>query len=202
MNNKKNEPEFVVTDRRRFTSEGEVSRQETAEKEPVQPQAPAPPADAAPSTANTQTARTAPGAEAPQYQPPTERERKAQADAFQATTSRLDKELEGALGGRAQDFQMTFERFVASLYMSALFQLGLMREQDSTTPPQVDLVGARQTIDTIAILADKTKGNLSAQEENLVQNCLYELRMAYVEVTNALTRGPQPGAEGGAGGRK
>jgi hypothetical protein len=108
--------------------------------------------------------------------------------------------MESALGSRAQDLQMTFERFVASLYMSALMQLGLMREQ-SGPQPQVDLVGARQTIDTLTILADKTRGNLTPQEETLMQNCLYELRMAYVEVTNALTRAPQPGA-GGPGGRK
>ncbi len=41
------------------------------------------------------------------------------------------------------------------------------------------------------MLADKTKGNLTAAEENFLRNCLYELRMAYVEVTNALTRPPQ-----------
>jgi hypothetical protein len=84
---------------------------------------------------------------------------------------------------------MTFERFMASLYMTAMLQLGLMREQNA--PPAVDLIGARQTIDTISLLGEKTKGNLTSTEENFVQNCLYELRMAYVEVTNAINRPPQ-----------
>ena len=81
--------------------------------------------------------------------------------------------------------------------MSTLVQLGLVHEQGAQV--QVDLIGARQSIDTIGMIAEKTKGNLTPAEENLLQNCLYELRMAYVDVTNMLTRGPQPGA-GGPGG--
>ena len=67
--------------------------------------------------------------------------------------------------------------------MTAMMQLGLMHEQGMQ--PQVDIIGARQTIDTMSLLAEKTKGNLTAKEENFLQNALYELRMAYVEVTNA-----------------
>jgi hypothetical protein len=57
------------------------------------------------------------------------------------------------------------------------------------------LIGARQTIDTLSLLSEKTKGNLTLSEENFLQNCLYELRMAYVEVTNALARGPETPAK-------
>ena len=85
--------------------------------------------------------------------------------------------------------EMTFERFMASLYMSAMLQLGLMHEERGQ--PRIDLLGARQTIDTLTLLAEKTKGNLTPVEENFLQNCLYELRVAYVEVTNALARPPQ-----------
>ena len=92
---------------------------------------------------------------------------------------------------------MTFERFLASLYMSAMMQLGLMHEEGGQ--PRVDLIGARQTIDTISLLAEKTKGNLTPTEQNFLQSVLYELRMAYVEVTNALARPPQAtGTEGGS----
>jgi hypothetical protein len=84
---------------------------------------------------------------------------------------------------------MTFEKFFASLYMTALMQLGPVHEQGMQ--PHADIMGARQTIDTISLLKEKTKGNLTQAEELLIQNCLYELRMAYVEVTNALTRPPQ-----------
>jgi len=55
----------------------------------------------------------------------------------------------------------------------------------------LDLIGARQTIDSLALLSEKTKGNLTAKEGDFLQNALYELRMAYVEVTNAIAKGPQ-----------
>jgi hypothetical protein len=207
---KEREPEFTVTDRRRFTSEGEAAterpeeRQETPEDRPQPaaqtPSVPSPSASAQAPAGTPAGGVSEEGEAAPDYEAPSAEERRAQEEAFRASTQQLDKQMETALGGRAQDLQMSFERFVASIYMSALMQLGLMREQ-SGPPPQVDLVGARQTIDTLSILAEKTKGNLTLQEENLLQNCLYELRMAYVEVTNAITRAPQPGA-GGLGGRK
>ncbi len=222
---KEREPEFVVTDRRRFTSEGEAATERPQEREeereeartetppataqapsaaPAEPTAPSSPSSPfvpqQPDAGATQEGGPEQGEAAPEYEAPSTEERKAQEDAFRASTQKLDKQMETALGGRAQDLQMSFERFVASIYMSALMQLGLMREQ-SGPPPQVDLMGARQTIDTLSILAEKTKGNLTLQEDNLLQNCLYELRMAYVEVTNAITRPPQPGA-GGLGGRK
>jgi len=61
--------------------------------------------------------------------------------------------------------------------------------------PAVDIIGARQTIDTLSLLAEKTKGNLTSAEQNFLQNSLYEVRMAYVEVTNALARPPKAPAK-------
>jgi hypothetical protein len=102
-------------------------------------------------------------------------------------------------GHSAKDFEITFERFMASLYMTAMVQLGLMRQQGEQ--PRIDLIGARQSIDTLSLIGEKTKGNLTSTEENFLQNSLYELRMAYVEVTNALARPPQPGPATGTTGR-
>ena len=75
-----------------------------------------------------------------------------------------------------------------------MLQLGLMREEGGE--PRIDLIGARQTIDTLSLISEKTKDNLTAAEETFLQNCLYELRMAYVEVTNALARPPQAPLKG------
>jgi hypothetical protein len=100
----------------------------------------------------------------------------------------MDRQVEAA-GQSAKDLEITFERFLASLYMTGMLQLGLMRQQGE--PPQLDLIGARQTIDSLALLAEKTKGNLTSVEQNFLQNALYEVRMAYVEVTNAIAKGPQ-----------
>ena len=73
---------------------------------------------------------------------------------------------------------------MASLYMSAMLQLGLMHEQGGQ--PRIDLIGARQTIDTLALLRKKPRAISPPPKKHFLQNCLYELRMAYVEVTNAL----------------
>ena len=130
--------------------------------------------------------------------PPSNAEQEAQAAAYKESSKDLDKQVELS-GHSAKDFEITFERFLASLYMTAMLQLGLMRQQGGQ--PQVDIIGARQTIDTLSLLAEKTKGNLTATEQNFLQNSLYELRMAYVEVTNALARPPQPGPATGTSGR-
>ncbi len=190
MPDKEKQPEFVVTDRRKFTAEGDV-RSEVTEAQPKEEPAkaaeiPAPPAKPA-EPAQTPLAKDMPP-------PPTAAEQAANKQAYQDSTANIDSRLRQELGGRtAQDFQITFERFIASLYMSALMQLGLLREEGGR--PQVDIIGARQTIDTIELLVEKTKGNLTPAEDHFAQNTLYELRMAYVEVTNALTCPPQPTKE-------
>ena len=204
---KKND--FVVSDRRKFTIEGDL-RPETHEESdssgtpPESSRAPhlsqsadlgtTNPADFSRSPQPPQSADL--GAPNPDDQPPTPTasEQSEQAAAYKSQTAdidaRIQKELDQRSPGRkASDFEMTFDKFVASLYMTALMQLGLVQEQGMQARP--DIMAARQTIDTISILAEKTKGNLSATEETLMQNVLYELRMAYIEVTNALTRAPQ-----------
>jgi hypothetical protein len=75
--------------------------------------------------------------------------------------------------------------------MTTLMQLGLAAPQGEK--PVLDLIGARQTIDILGILSDRTKGNLSPTEESTLRNVLYELRMAYLEVTNLLANPPKDG---------
>jgi len=187
MSEKKQES-FTVTDRRLFTSEGEI-RQEVSPEE-ISSAAPAPqPAPAA------QPDLASPPHEADAPPAPTAAEQKEQADAYRKSAKDLDTRVELS-GHSSKELEMTFERFMASLYMSAMLQLGLMHEQGGQ--PRVDLIGARQTIDTLSLLSEKTKGNLTNAEENFLQNCLYELRMAYVEVTNALARPPQTPASSAA----
>lgn len=198
MADKKNESSFTVTDRRLFTSDGEL-RSDVAEEV----EAPKPAAVEAPKQTSSEAGSAAAG-ESPADSvrdmppPPTTAEQQAQADAYRQSSRDLDKEVELS-GHSAKDFEITFERFMASLYMTAMMQLGLMRQQGEQ--PRVDIIGARQTIDTLSLIAEKTKGNLTAVEQNFLQNSLYELRMAYVEVTNALARPPQPGPATGTTGR-
>jgi hypothetical protein len=198
---------FKVTDRRLFTEDGELRKDVEATEEVEAPRpTPVPPAAAAPPFAAAKPAVVPPPAEAAGDQagdrdvppPPTADEQRAQADAYQKSSKELDSRVELS-GHSAKEFEMTFERFLASLYMTAMMQMGMMHEQGGQ--PRVDIIGARQTIDTLALIAEKTKGNLNPTESNFLANSLYEVRMAYVEVTNALSRPPQPGAATGTGGR-
>jgi uncharacterized protein DUF1844 len=186
MSEKKQET-FTVTDRRLFTSEGE-SRQEASEE--ISTSA----AVASPEPAPAAQAEPAAGASQQEIPPaPTAAEQKQTADAYRESAKDMDARVELS-GHSAKELEMTFERFMASLYMTAMMQLGLMHEQGGE--PRLDVIGARQTIDTLTLLAAKTKGNLTTVEDAFIQNCLYELRMAYVEVTNALSRPPLATAPG------
>ena len=191
---------FKVTDRRLFTSEGELRVEVPEEVEA--PKAAAPSVTPAASSVEqppepaVEEAGGMPDREMPA--PPTSAEQDAQAAAYRQSSKDLDTQVDLS-GHSAKDFEITFERFLASLYMTAMMQLGLMRQQSEQ--PRVDLIGARQTIDTLSLISEKTKGNLTAAEENFLQNSLYELRMAYVEVTNALARPPQAGPATGTSGR-
>jgi hypothetical protein len=178
----KEKEQFVVQDRRKFTPEGDL-----------RPDAPAPREEA---PAVTQAAPPPAKQEAPVREemppPPTAAEQHAQHTDYKAAGKQIDSMLDAAGAKRppASEMEMTFEKLVLSLYMSAMMQMGMIREDD--TPPRPDIVSARQTIDTIALLQEKTKGNLTERESHMLQNCLFELRMAFLEIMKVLTTQPPP----------
>lgn len=203
-------PEFVVTDRRLFSTDGELRQdvvqdeerraQHESEKQQAQQRVNEERAAQKQPTPSVQV----PSPEQLEVEAPSAAEQQASVDAYKRSNRQFDDQINNEMRKqgqkhRAQDFEMTFEKFAASIYMTALMQLGLAAPPGEK--PAVDLIGARQTIDTLAILQEKTKGNLTPAEENMLQNLLYELRMAYLEVTNLITRSPQggPGANIKAG---
>ena len=74
----------------------------------------------------------------------------------------------------------SFSALVMSLYTQALIALGGI-ENPVTGKREKDLPQARWTIDLLGILEDKTRGNLSNDEKNILEANLYQLRMRYVE---------------------
>ena len=76
-------------------------------------------------------------------------------------------------------FEMDFPTFIMSLATQALIDLGEARHPE-TNEARVDLPLAKQTIDILALLQEKTKGNLTSAEEGLLKNALYDLRMRFV----------------------
>ena len=195
--------EFVVNDRRLFSSNGEL-RQDVAEAEE---RAAEREREASEAQQRVNQARAAEQKAAAPQAPkidltdagadaagPTAEEHEAGADAYAESTKKMDYRIKKELdkqgrGEQARDLEMNFEKFIASLYMTTLMQLGLAAPQGEK--PTLDLIGARQTIDILGLLNDKTKGNLTAPEESTLRNILYELRMAYLEVTNLLANPPK-----------
>src|SRR5579872_170059 len=201
MPEKEKKPDFVVTDRRLFSAEGELRQdvvqdeERRAEHEREKREAQQRRNEERTAQKQPETPPTANPAEEPELEPLTAQEQQASADAYQKSAREVDARIEQEMRkqGRphsAEDFQVSFDKFIASLYMSALMHLGLAAPPGEK--PMVDLMGARQTIDTVAMLQEKTRGNLTPHEEGMLQNILYELRMAYLEVTNMITN-PPPG---------
>ncbi len=73
-----------------------------------------------------------------------------------------------------------FATFVLSLSTSALMHLGAMPAPEGVTQ-EVSLALAKQTIDILALLEEKTRGNLTGEEERLLQSALVDLRLRYVQ---------------------
>jgi len=88
--------------------------------------------------------------------------------------------LGGAPAG--DEFPIDFGNFVMSLAHSALVSMGMVEHPESGDS-QVDLDTARQTIQILEMLQEKTRNNLEAEEDRLLGSLLYELRMAFVDVS-------------------
>jgi hypothetical protein len=211
-------PLFTVTDRRKFTTEGELrpgvvasetpaetTPAATPETTPSAPQAaahaaahPQPPSPiAAPSqpAPATEEQLAAPHQEADfsdeegLLPEPTAAESAEQQAAYKESSRGLD-ELIAAQNPKARAAgPMTFDRLVQSIYMTAAIQLGAGGQPGEQ--PRVDILGARQSIDMLAVLGEKTKGNLTDNEQRLLQNALFELRMSFLEITNAIATSAQ-----------
>jgi hypothetical protein len=187
---------FVVTDRRKFTMEGELRPDadpspDREERESTS----APPATAAP---EPQPAAASPETTSePELPPPPTAEENDQARrAYEMTADRLDTAIRSANPGMDHPPAMSFEQLVQSVYMTSMMQLGAATHEGQQ--PQVDILGARQSIDMLAVLAEKTKGNLTPEESRLLDSALFELRMAFLEITQALARSAAAKAPAGA----
>ncbi|QMU56713.1 MAG: DUF1844 domain-containing protein [Candidatus Mycalebacterium zealandia] len=77
---------------------------------------------------------------------------------------------------------MDFSNFVLSLNASAIMHLGDIPDPN-TKERNVNLPAAKHTVDILEILQDKTKGNLSDEEQKLIDDVLYGLRLRYVQAT-------------------
>ena len=82
----------------------------------------------------------------------------------------------------------SFTFLVLSMRMQAEMQLGLMHFGEEQEKPKPELPLAQHTIDMLAVLLEKTKGNLSLDEQRLIENTLTELRFRFVQVSDELAK--------------
>ncbi len=80
--------------------------------------------------------------------------------------------------------EVTFSSFVISLSTAALVHLGEMEEPESGVKKK-DLLLAKHSIDTLAMLQEKTRGNLEDDEKALLDHILFDLRMKFVQASKA-----------------
>jgi hypothetical protein len=146
-----------VVDRRMFTPEGDLRPGFEPEESAPEPASPAEAPERAESRATSEAPPSSPG-----------------------PSPQDDAEPAPAAGEPRGEFA----RIVTSLATTAYSALGLLADP-STGVRHRDLAVARQMIDWLAILEQKTRGNLSFEESDLLSRVLYELRLAYVEVGRA-----------------
>ena len=87
---------------------------------------------------------------------------------------------------------ISFTQFVISLASSAAIHFGDMPDPSGTTVSEPNLEGARQMIDILTLLEAKTKGNLTAEERQVLEQVLYELRIRFVSASGSEKRIIEP----------
>ncbi len=121
--------------------------------------------------------------------PPTAEEVAQVKAAYEATADRLETVMRATNPGAEHLPPMDFTRLVQSIYMSAMMQLGAGTPQGEQA--RVDLMGAKQSIDMLTVIAAKTDASLDATELRLLDSALFELRMGFLEITQLLARQAQ-----------
>ena len=156
--------EIKVTDKRIFTAEGEIReefRQEIKAADPVAAkpaEQPAPPKEAPAERRQT-----------PNPEPPASGERRNK-----------------SIADKAQNPGTPFADFVEPLIAQAYVSLGMLRDPYGQKP-KIDVAAARQMIEMVTMLKDKTAGNLTPDEDDFLSTHLGELKLAFVQRTKSLT---------------
>jgi hypothetical protein len=191
-------PKFEVIDRRKMKAEEEQENQQAGEKKPeVAAETPSAPPEpgAGPRLVVNEGRRSAEVAEAeqsavageeepPMPAAPTAEESHEQKVAYEASSQRLEELIRAQNPAVGAQPPVNFENLVQQFYVSAMIQMGAGTQEGQR--PRVDILGARTTIDLLGVLAEKTKGNLSEAEDRTLQTVLFEVRMAFMELTSMI----------------
>jgi hypothetical protein len=198
-------PKFEVIDRRKQKAQEE---EQNRGHEP-QPSAPEPPAAAAAEPASNLGPRLVvnepqpesapePAAEAghggaPAMPPPPPAEEFAnQTESYKAAAQRIEDLIRAQNPAMGAQPPIGFENLVQQFYLSAMIQMGAGAQPGER--PRIDIVGARTTIDLIALLYEKTRGTLSETEDAMLRTVLFEVRSVFLELASMVS---MAGVKGG-----
>ena len=192
-------PKFEVIDRRKLKKEEEQESPSPAPSESVQkgsgPQLVQDEKASPEVEPSTEAAEEDMAAAMPP--PPTAQEKREQETAYEASAQRLEDLLRAQNPAMGAQPPIKFEHLVQQLYLSALMQMGAATPEGQR--PRVDIIGARQSIDLLGVLEEKTKGNLTENEERILESILFELRMTFLELTKMISlqgvQAPPPSPE-------
>ena len=161
--------ELKVTDKRIFTPDGDIREEFKTEIKPAEPQAAKAPEPAKPSEPQPAPA-----------QPP-----KQQAQQQRRVEDRRQDDRGRTMADKATNPGSPFTNFIEPLIAQAYMSLGLLRNpyQPQT---KVDAAAARQMIEILTLLQEKTAGNLTPDEEDFLETHLGELKLAFVQRTKTI----------------
>jgi hypothetical protein len=159
-NDKQAPKELKVTDKRIFTPDGDIRDEFKKDITPADPQAPPPP--------------SAP----PAPEPPPETERRKE-------QRPVAEDRRRTLADKAENPGTPFTNFIEPLIAQAYMSLGMLRNpyQPET---KIDTKAARQMIEILTLLKEKTQGNLDPDEEDFIETHLGELKLAFVQRTKSI----------------
>jgi len=125
---------------------------------------------------------------------PSPQELRAQAVAYRDAAERLEELIRAQNPAVGAQPAMSFGQLVQQFYVSAMIQMGAGAQEGQR--PRVDILGARTTIDMLGVLQEKTQGNRTLAEDRALEAVLYEVRMAFLELTSMISlqamQPPQP----------
>jgi hypothetical protein len=168
-NEKQSPKELKVTDKRIFTPEGDIREEFQNEIKPAATQA--------------QPAAQAESPKAPEPAPEPAKERRQQDSSGQPPAG--EERRQRTIADKATNPATPFTNFIEPLIAQGYMSLGMLRnpyQPQSKTDP----AAARQMIEILTLLRDKTKGNLDADEEEFLETHLGELKLAFVQRTKTI----------------
>lgn len=166
-NDKQSPRELKVTDKRIFTADGDIREEFLNEIRPAETEAP-----------KTEAARPA---AAPASDPAAERR---QHDEPEQRPGGDDRRR--TIQDKATNPGTPFTNFIEPLIAQGYMSLGMLRNPYQPQPAKIDTAAARQMIEILTLLRDKTRNNLEPDEEEFLETHLGELKLAFVQRTKTI----------------